>query len=142
MSDVKPVYVPFQANLAFVIFYVISMLMNQKELENRLVDFACLVIQMAEQLPKSYVSIHLGKQIIRSSTSVALNYGEARAAESRADFSHKVKLALKELCETDVCLRIIRRTVETKTDMEPIQKESGELKAILTATVKSLKRKS
>ena len=48
------------------------------DLEDRLVDFAVLILNLAEKPPKSYAGIHLAKQIIRSGTSPALQYGEAR----------------------------------------------------------------
>ena len=67
------------------------------DLEERLVDFTVLILNLAEKLPKSYAGIHLSKQIIWSGTSPALQYGEAQAAESRSDFIHKMKIGLKEL---------------------------------------------
>ena len=79
------------------------------DLEDRLVEFAVLILNLAEKLPTSYAAIHLAKQISRSGTSPALLYGEAQAAESRSDFIHKMKIGLKELRETYVCLKIITR---------------------------------
>jgi hypothetical protein len=58
------------------------------DLEERLIDFAVHVIQISESLPNSRVGNHIAGQIIRSGTSPAPNYGEAKAAESRADFIH------------------------------------------------------
>ena len=75
------------------------------DLEDRLVEFAVLVIKLTEKLPGNYAAIHLSKQISRSGTAPALLYGEAQAAESRGDFMHKMKVALKELRETFVCLK-------------------------------------
>lgn len=66
------------------------------DLEVRLVDFAVLILNLAEKLPKSYAGTHLAKQIIRSGTSPALQYDEAQSAESRPDFIHKMKVGLKE----------------------------------------------
>jgi len=80
------------------------------ELENRLIDFAVRIIRLASQLPKTTAGKHISGQILRAGTSPAPNYGEARGAESRADFVHKVRIVFKELNETSVWLRIIERS--------------------------------
>ena len=83
---------------------------NRKyDLEDRLVEFAGKVIDVVNKLPKELAAKHLGNQLVRSGTSPALNYAEAVGAESKADFVHKMGIVLKELRETRVCLRIIRR---------------------------------
>jgi four helix bundle protein len=58
------------------------------DLEERLIDFAVLVINLIEDLPATKSGIHLGGQLLRSGTSPALNYGEAKGGESRNDFIH------------------------------------------------------
>ncbi|MDO8367380.1 MAG: four helix bundle protein [Saprospiraceae bacterium] len=88
--------------------------MNRKpttkyDLEDRLIEFAVRIIDTAEALPGTVASKNLGSQIVRSGTSPALNYAEAQSAESKADFVHKMKICLKELRETLVCLKIIQR---------------------------------
>jgi len=88
--------------------------MNEKEkkkfdLEGRLINFAVSVMVVAESLPDTRTGNYLSAQIVRSGASSALNYGEAQSAESRKDFIHKMRIVLKELRETDVCLRIILR---------------------------------
>lgn len=55
------------------------------DLEDRLIEFAVRVIDLAETLPKTFAGKHIGSQIIRSGSAPALNYGEAQAAESRSD---------------------------------------------------------
>ena len=72
------------------------------DLEDRLIDFAVHIIRTAESLPKTKVGNHIAGQLIRSGTSPAPNYGEAQSAESRSDFIHKMKVALKELRETRI----------------------------------------
>lgn len=79
------------------------------DLDERLILFAAVIIDIAEALPKSFAGNHLSGQLIRSGTAPALQYGEAQSGESRADFVHKMKIALKELRETYNCLRIIRQ---------------------------------
>jgi len=116
--------------------------MNPKQLEERLIEFASLIIDMAEALPNSYVGKHLGTQILRSGTSPALNYAEAQAAESRADFVHKMKICLKELCETHVCLKIItKRNWFPAGHLDPLLKENNELIAIFTSSTKTASQK-
>jgi four helix bundle protein len=85
--------------------------MNEKKynLEDRLIDFAVAIINLVETLPSTRSGTHLGGQLLRSGTSPSLNYGEARSAESKIDFLHKMKVCLKELRETHNCLRIIHR---------------------------------
>ena len=83
--------------------------MNALDLENRLIEFAVLVIGVVEDLPNTKAGNHIGNQLIRSGTSPAPNYGEARSAESKRDFVHKIKISLKELRETHIWLRIIER---------------------------------
>ena len=67
------------------------------DLQERLIDFAVRVLNVVESLPKSRVGNHVASQLVRSGTSAAPNYGEAQSAESRKDFIHKLKVALKEL---------------------------------------------
>ena len=72
-------------------------------------DFAADIIGIAEALPATPAGRHLAGQLLRSGTSPAANYGEAQSAESRKDFVHKLKIALKELRESMVWLKIIQR---------------------------------
>ncbi|MFA5687863.1 MAG: four helix bundle protein [Kiritimatiellales bacterium] len=77
------------------------------DLEDRLVDFAAMILTIAEQLPRTLAGSHIAGQIVRSGTSPAANYGEVQGAESRKDFIHKFGIVLKELKETRIWLRII-----------------------------------
>src|SRR5689334_12156734 len=78
------------------------------DLEERLVRFAIDIVTLTGQLPQNFQAKHIATQLLRSGTAAAPNYGEARAAESRADFIHKLKIALKELNETAIWLRIVQ----------------------------------
>ena len=80
------------------------------DLEERLINFSVLIVEIVESMPKTRAGNILAGQLIRSGTSTALNYGEAQSGESRKDFIHKIKIVLKELRETFVCLKIIYRT--------------------------------
>ena len=61
--------------------------MKPQDLEDRLIEFASRIIDLVEALPKGPIARHLGGQLVRSGTSPALNYGEARGAESPSDSS-------------------------------------------------------
>ncbi len=114
--------------------------MSVYNLEDRLVDFAVLVLDVVEKLPSSYGSNHLAKQLTRSGTAPALIYAEAQAAESPADFVHKMKLALKELRESFVCLKILyKKGYLKKTDIKLIANENNELIAIFVTSIKTAK---
>ena len=112
------------------------------DLEERLIDFAAVIIDISEALPKTLAGNHLGSQLLRSGTSPALHYGEAQAAESPADFIHKMKVCLKELRETYNCLRLIRKKAWLKDGLEPHVKESNELVAIFVASIKTAQNNS
>lgn len=78
-------------------------------------------------------------QLTRATVSAALNYGEAQAAESRKDFVHKLKVALKELREALVCLKIINRSSSFSKvkNGNKIFQETDELVSIFVASVKT-----
>lgn len=109
------------------------------DIEDRLIDFAAQIIQVSDALPWNTIGRHVGKQIIRSGTSPAPNYGEAQSAESRPDFIHKMKICLKELRETRVWLKMIIRAklLKTTINIESIIEENDELISIFVASVKT-----
>jgi four helix bundle protein len=110
--------------------------MNKFDLEERLIDFAVLIVEICENLKDTKSSIHLGGQLIRSGTSPALNYGEAQGGESRRDFIHKIKVVLKELRESYVCLKIIYRSKLCKSE-EKIKIAMNENNELISIFVKS-----
>jgi four helix bundle protein len=78
------------------------------DLEDRLVKFSVMIISLVESLPDDRAAVYLANQLIKSGLSPALNYGEAKSAESINDFIHKMKISLKELRESYVALKIIK----------------------------------
>ena len=72
------------------------------QIENRLIDYAVRIINLSEQLPESKAGKHIAGQLLRSGTAPAPNYGEAQSAESSKDFTHKIKISLKELRESKI----------------------------------------
>ena len=112
--------------------------MKPQELEDRLIDFAVIVIGVVEDLPISKAGNHIAGQLVRSGTSPAPNYGEARSAESRKDFIHKMKISLKELRETVIWLKIIaRKRLAGEALTSSAIKECGELIAIFISSTKT-----
>ena len=112
------------------------------DLEDRLIDFALGIDDIIEELPDSRLGRYIAGQMIRSGTSPALNYGEVMAAESTNDFIHKMKVILKELRETFVCFKIIRRKplIQNFMRYESIYKENDELIAIFVSSIKTANR--
>jgi len=111
------------------------------DLEDRLVKFACLCLEICDLLPNNKSGQNLEYQLSKSATSSALVYGEAQAAESKADFIHKVKIVLKELRESRINLRIIiEKPVLTNDKLHVILKEANELIAIFLKSVETAKQ--
>ena len=116
--------------------------MKKFNLENRLIDFSVSIIELIQEIPKSYIGIHLSKQLARSGTSVSLNYGEAQASESKKDFIHKMNIVLKELRETFICLKILRRVglYKDNIDMNLVYSECNELISIFVKSLQTVKK--
>jgi four helix bundle protein len=111
------------------------------QLEERLVDLAVQVIGLAGRLPRSFAGNHIAGQILRSGTAPAPQYGEARGSESRADFAHKLGIALKELNETQIWLKIIQRSALASAEaVMPIADECGQLSRMINASIQTARR--
>ena len=115
------------------------------DLEDRLIKFAVMTANLAETFPETMFGKYIGGQVVRSSCSPALNYGEAKSAESLNDFIHKMKICLKELRETLVSLKIIQlKPVTKKTEiLSDCLEECNELISIFVKSIQtSEKRKT
>ena len=115
---------------------------REYDLQDRLVEYAVRIIKLSEALPETKAGKHVSSQILRSGTSPAPNYGEAQSAESNADFIHKLKIALKELRETEVWIKIIAKAkmIKPASQLAPLLQETDELIAILFASVETAKK--
>lgn len=111
--------------------------MKKFDLEDRLVDFSVLIIQIVDEIPSSKAGNQLGSQLVRSGTSVALNYGEAQSGESRRDFIHKMKIVLKELRESMVNMKIIDKA-NLFSNKEKLRKALNECNELISIFVKSI----
>jgi len=116
--------------------------MKKFDLEDRLIAFAVLIIKIVESMPNTKAGIHLAGQLVKSGTSPALNYGEAQSAESRKDFIHKMKISLKELRESFICLKIISRAKLHKSDdlINEALTENDELISIFVKSVETARK--
>jgi four helix bundle protein len=115
---------------------------NKKNLEDRLIRFSVLIIEIAGDMPNNTAGRHLSGQMIRSGTSVSLNYGEAQSGESRKGFIHKLKIVLKELRETIICLKIIMQAklLEKTEKLNLAIDENNELISIFVKSVETAQR--
>jgi len=129
--------------------YPISNMNSKKEnkskkydLEERLINFAVRIINIVEALPNTRSGNHIGGQLVRCGTAAAPNYGEAQSAESRKDFIHKMKIALKELRETQVWLKIIqcKKLVKIEEELKSLINECDELISIFFTSIKTARK--
>jgi four helix bundle protein len=81
--------------------------MRESIVQTKSYAFALLIIQVSRSLHEAHEYV-LSRQLLRAGTSVGANVEEANQAESRADFIHKISIALKEACETNYWLRLLR----------------------------------
>ena len=110
------------------------------QLEERLIEFAAEIAMFSAELTATPAGKHIALQMLRSGTAPAPNYAEARGAESRADFIHKLGIVQKELNETSVWLRILLKTVaEKRGKIVEVLAENQELCRIIGASVRTAK---
>lgn len=116
--------------------------MNKHDLNERLIDFAVMVIKISDALPNTRAANHLARQLVRSGTSPALNYGEAQSGESRNDFVHKIQIVLKELRETMNTFKIIKKAglYPDNNYLEKSTTENNELISIFVKSVATAKK--
>lgn len=117
--------------------------LNRKkyDLQDRLLQFSISILRIAEQLPKSYAGIHFAKQLVRCGTAPAFHHSEAQSAESRKDFIHKMKIAVKELRETFMNLKIIYKKPLLKNDhVNEALIECNELISIFVKSIQTAKK--
>lgn len=111
------------------------------DIEERLIDFSVEIIFFIESLPNTKSASHLGSQLLRSGTSPSLNYGEAKSAESKNDFLHKMKICLKELRESYNCLRVLDRAKIYKSEQQ-VKEMITECNELISIFVKSVETAS
>lgn len=111
-------------------------------IENRLIDFGARIILLSEELAPTRAAQHVAHHLLRAGTAPAPNYGEARGAESRADFIRKLAIALKELNETKVWLKMmVRARLASEKAVAQVLDECQQLGRTLNASVQTARRR-
>ena len=112
------------------------------DLEERLLEYAAGIVLLTEQMPSTRAGNHVAGQLLRSGTSPLSNHGAAQAAESPADFIHKLKICLKELRESYRWLLLIRRVPlsEAEAEVTRLINETDELIRIFVKSLKTAQR--
>jgi four helix bundle protein len=106
--------------------------------QKRLTTFAAAIVSLVSEFPQTAQGRHVANQLLRSGTSVASNYAEARSAESRSDFIHKLRIVLKELNETEVWLDLVVMSSWISIEkMKPITAENRELCRIVAKSIQT-----
>jgi four helix bundle protein len=116
---------------------------NKKyDLEDRLVNYTCIMIDVVDALPNTRAGNYIAGQLIKSCHAPTFNYGEAQGAESPKDFVHKMGVVLKELKECRTALKITRKKkmIASDTIVEIAFKETEELIAISTKSIITTKK--
>ena len=112
------------------------------DLKIRTKQFALRIIRLYTSLPKTTEAQIIGKQVLRSGTSVGAQYREAQRAKSDADFINKVEGSLQELDETGYWLELLKDSgIFPAEKLESLLKETDELTAIFVTIVKKVKSK-
>ncbi|MEO7318894.1 MAG: four helix bundle protein [Chthoniobacteraceae bacterium] len=107
------------------------------DLKDRTKRFALRVIRMFTRLPKAEVARILGRQVLRSGTSVGANYREADEGRSKAEFISKMGDSLRELSETEYWLELlVESETATPKSMAPLLQETRELKLIFATIIR------
>jgi four helix bundle protein len=108
------------------------------DIEERLIRFAVRVLKVCNELPKTAAGRHLSDQLLRSGTAPAAHYVEGRNAESKRDFIHKLRLALKELNEARIWLKmIVQSDMLAESRLAELLVECDELCRILNASIQT-----
>jgi four helix bundle protein len=114
---------------------------RNQDLVERTTEFALRIVRMFVALPKTEEARVLGKQVLRSGTSVGANYREAQRARSKAEFVAKIGDCLKELDETSYWLELlVRSEIVPEAKLAALCEENQQLLAIFTTISKTAKR--
>lgn len=112
------------------------------DIAERILELTTAVVRLVPALPADPAARNAAIQLSRSISSPGANYAEARAAESRADFIHKVSIAAKEMHEASYWLALVDRAGWLDKDLSPLVREADELTAILAASARTARSRS
>jgi four helix bundle protein len=112
------------------------------DIQQRTFEFAKRIVKLVDVLPRTLAATEIGRQMLRSGTSVGANVQEADAAESRSDFIHKLSIALKEARETRYWLALVDSTVlSNNPEVQALIQESTELTKILFTIIANARKR-
>ena len=116
---------------------------RQYDLEERLLEFGARILALSRLLSADYAERHIGNQLLRSGTAPLSHHGEAQAAESPTDFIHKLRLALKDLRETQSWLKLIIRAglAQKNGDSAPLLDETDQLVRIFVTSIATAEKR-
>lgn len=115
--------------------------MGNEELRERFYAFALRIVKFVRKLPKEMAALEIGRQLIKSGSSISANYEEATGAFSKEDFTYKVSVAFKEARETNLWLRLLRDSgISTGDSTDDLIQESEEIRNILGKSVSTAKK--
>jgi four helix bundle protein len=114
---------------------------NMNNLKLRTKRFALQIIKLVESLPKNRIAEVIGRQLLKSGTSIGANYRSACRARSRADFIAKMGIVEEEADETIYWIELlVEGGILEPAKMELLIKEASELLAIAVSSIKTAKR--
>ncbi len=117
--------------------------MDSRQLRQRTKQFALRIITLVSTLSANRVGNVLGGQVLKSGTSIGANYREALRASSKRHFVSILQIALREAEETLYWLELLAESGTVKpATLRPLADESGQLVAILAATIRTAKQRS
>ena len=115
--------------------------MKGNDISERLLDLAVRILRLVQVVPKTIAAKHVASQLLRSGTSAGANYEEARGAESRADFIHKLGVAWKETRESYYWLKLIHRSEIIKPKLvENLLRDAETISKILARSIVTAKK--
>ena len=115
---------------------------KKEKIQDRTYDFALEIIRFVKMLPYNTATASLGRQLIRSGTSIGANIEEAQGASIRKDFINKMNISKKEARETRYWLKLINDAQLINNNMSGLLEEINEIINILTAIVKTSESKN
>lgn len=116
---------------------------EKRDLSDRLLDFSANVLSAINELPANLIGKKIADQLVRSTMSVGANYEEARGADSKADFCHKLQIAFKEIRETRYWVLLIGKAKLLSAEaVAPLADEATQLRAILGKAVATARGKA
>ena len=116
--------------------------MRGENISIRLRHFAATVVRLCRTFPDDPAAKHILRQLVRAATGGGSNYEEARGAESRADFIHKLGIANKEVREALYWLLLTQEAaLVVDAELDALTREADELVAILTSSIRTAKER-